>query len=54
MCVCFRKLAHNGFSGALPTELWQLTGLNELDLSSNRLNGTLPSLLAALTDLESL
>ena len=47
------ELPGNNLSGALPDDLGSLTGLTVLDLSGNRLTGTIPEL-TALTGLQTL
>jgi len=44
----------SGFTGSIPSEIYQLTKLTKLDLSDNTLLGTIPSGIEALTDLQEL
>jgi Leucine-rich repeat (LRR) protein len=43
-----------GFSGTIPSQLGELTGLVELDLGSNQISGTIPTELGRLTKLATL
>ena len=45
-------MQENHLSEAVPTELGQLTGLEELHLNSNQLSGLIPAQLGNLSDLE--
>jgi Leucine-rich repeat (LRR) protein len=47
-------LHKNGLAGPLPSDMQQLSALEELDLSDNRLTGPIPAELGQLGDLESL
>ena len=49
-----RHLAHNQLTGTIPTELGNLTGLDQFNLSGNQLTGTIPTTfgnLVAMTEL---
>lgn len=48
-----RTLSGRGLHGDLPSQLWQLTRLASLTLSDAEFQGTLPSDIALLTDLQS-
>eukprot|EP00592_Proboscia_alata_P019869 CAMPEP_0194413768 /NCGR_PEP_ID=MMETSP0176-20130528/12348_1 /TAXON_ID=216777 /ORGANISM="Proboscia alata, Strain PI-D3" /LENGTH=1525 /DNA_ID=CAMNT_0039217333 /DNA_START=40 /DNA_END=4617 /DNA_ORIENTATION=- len=45
---------NNKLTGTLPSELWQLTTLQEIWLSGNTFTGTMPALMGGLTNLEEL
>ncbi|RLM70052.1 hypothetical protein C2845_PM17G00590 [Panicum miliaceum] len=47
--LAFLSLAHNSFDGPIPESLAKLTKLQDLDLSGNNLNGTIPADLGNLT-----
>ena len=53
-CVAQISLANNNLSGALPTELMQLTNLNYLGLSNNQISGSIPTDIGNLTKLTAL
>nr|KAJ3419755.1 hypothetical protein HK105_006542 [Polyrhizophydium stewartii] len=48
------RLGSQGISGQLPTQLFELTGLTELDLDGNKLSGPIPSQIGSLTKLRAL
>ena len=52
--VTVLELPSNGLSGAIPTVLGDLTGLEDLDLSGNGLTGEIPAALESLTALRTL
>lgn len=49
-----RNMSNMGLKGTLPSELGELSYLEFLDLSKNRISGTIPSFFANLTYLANL
>jgi Leucine-rich repeat (LRR) protein len=50
-CAVSQTIGFNEVGGTIPAELRQLSNLNLLDLSNNKLSGAVPTFLATLINL---